>query len=78
MKLTRLRKPIRRVIEFPKGAVVVTLHPDGTLAFRGLRMQRRYAISLEPHVKSAFPAARRGHPGLELDLDSSCGFGVES
>lgn len=63
--ITRLKKPLTRVIEFPRGPVVVTIHPAGHLTFRGLRKQRRFSLGLEEHFKNAFPPEPQ--PQLELE-----------
>lgn len=46
MRITRVAKPVRRVVTLGGGEVVVTLHADGRITFRELRHRREYPLQL--------------------------------
>jgi hypothetical protein len=44
--VTDLRKPVSRRTQLPRGPVVVTLYPDGTIGFRQIRHRVEYRLPL--------------------------------
>lgn len=69
--ITRIRRPLTRVLELERGAVVLTIRPDGVLVFRGLRRHRKYTLALEPLVENALPPREYRSSELALEEVSS-------
>ena len=44
--MTKLTKPVTRVIDFGRGPIAVTLQPDGLLAFRERRRRVKFYLPL--------------------------------
>lgn len=65
--LTRLRRPLRRVIKVGGGEVVVTMFSDGTIKFRELRTRQVYCIDLTAHFTGALRRNELHQETLALD-----------
>ena len=44
--MTPLRKPVTRVMDFGRGPVAITMHPDGLLTFREKGRRKVFAIPI--------------------------------
>lgn len=62
--MTPLRKPVTRVIDFGRGPVAVTMHPDGLLTFREKGRRTVFAVPIAAAfvqaVGRAVAARKRG------------------
>jgi hypothetical protein len=59
--VTRLTKAVARVVDFGRGPVVVTLHPDGMISFREHRRRLRFYLP----IGAAFVEAVGRHVSAE-------------
>lgn len=44
--MTTLKKPVTRVVDFGRGKIALTLHPDNIITFRHHRGRKRFAVEI--------------------------------